>query len=71
MRCAVIPLVCSGFTVVNEFVPYGIPANSAIIRSLNHLAKPAGGLRGIDTIGINWRSFEVIDLPSREVRTGD
>jgi hypothetical protein len=70
MRCTVIPLMRSGFAVIAEFVSYGIPCDSPIIRSLNHLSKPARDLRGIDAIRIYWRSLEVIDLPTRKVRPG-
>src|SRR5690606_23295948 len=33
--------------------------------------EPAAGLRRVDALGIDRRSFEVIDFPTREVRAAD
>src|SRR5206468_1733118 len=44
------------------------PRVAAIAGALDHLPEPATRLRRIDAIGIGGGSFEVIDLPSREVR---
>jgi hypothetical protein len=35
------------------------------------LAEPAGGLRGVDAVGVGGRALEVVDLPAGEVRAGD
>src|SRR6185295_5735978 len=45
------------------------PRLAAIIRALNDLSKPAAGLRRVNTIRIHARTFDVIDLPSGEMRT--
>src|ERR1044072_2062624 len=45
------------------------PCLAAVIRALNDLSKPAAGLRRVNTVRIHARTFDVIDLPSGEVRT--
>ena len=44
MRCAVVPLVRAGHTVVSKIVPDGFPGLAAIVGALNELAKPTAGL---------------------------
>ena len=68
---AVVPLVRAGHTVVVEFVPDGVPCFAAVVGALDDLAEPAGRLRGVDAVGVHGRGFEVVHLPSGEVRGGD
>jgi hypothetical protein len=49
---AVVPLMGAGVSIVAELVPGGLPALPSVARSLNHLAEPAAGLRGVETVGI-------------------
>src|SRR4051812_33779105 len=44
------------------------PGFSAIIRPLDDLPEPRAGLRGINSVRIDWRCLEVIHLPPREKR---
>src|SRR5437667_2325109 len=44
------------------------PRLAAIAGALDHLPEPATRLRRVQATGIGGGSFEVIDLPSREVR---
>src|SRR5580700_3430172 len=71
MRRAVVPLMSAGNCGVLEFVADRLPCLAAVIRSLNQLAEPAGGLRGIDSVGVHGRAFEVIHFPTAKVRAGD
>src|SRR5215472_19743 len=48
-----------------------VPPFAAVVRALNDLPKPATGLRRVDSIGIYRRTFDVINLPAREMRTAD
>src|SRR5215469_10622277 len=45
-----------------------MPCLAAIIRALNNLSEPAAGLRGINAVGIDRRSLQVINLPARKKR---
>src|SRR5215472_450669 len=47
------------------------PALAAIVGALDDLSKPSTGLRGVDAIGVSGRSLEMVEFPSREVRTAD
>ena len=47
------------------------PGFATVVRALNDLPKPVAGLRGVDQIGVNHRTFHVINLPPREMRTAD
>src|ERR1700730_10584060 len=67
----VVPLVSAGNAVINEFIADGFPGFSAVVRALHHLAKPAAGLRGVQTIRFDGRAFDVINLPTRKVRSVD
>jgi hypothetical protein len=71
MRRAVVPLVGAGDTVVDELVVDWSPGLAAIVRALQDLAEPAGGLRGVDAVGVNGRALEVVELPAGEVGLGD
>src|SRR6266404_7412248 len=48
-----------------------VPGFAGVIRALNDLPKPTTGLRRIDSVGINRRTFHVINLPAREMRAAD
>ena len=69
MRRAVVPLVRAGHAFVDELVAHRRPRLPAIVRSLDDLTEPAGGLGRVQTIGIHRGSFDVINLPPAEVRT--
>src|ERR1700756_3273454 len=71
MLRAIVPLVSARNALITELVSGGFPGFTAVIRPLDHLAKPAAGLRGIQTIGFNGRAFDVINLPTGEVRSVD
>src|ERR1700688_2819117 len=68
---AVIKLVCTWSSVVNKFVAYRLPRFPAIIRSLNHVTEPTAALRGIQPVGIRWRTLHVINFPARKMRPAD
>src|SRR5687768_541560 len=44
------------------------PRLAPIVRALNDLTKPAAGLRGVNSVRIRGRTFQVINFPSGEVR---
>src|SRR5712691_9146493 len=71
MLRAVIPLMSAGRAVVIEVLTHRLPSLAAVVGTLDHLAKPARRLRGVDPVRINRGAFEVIDFPAREVRTAD
>src|ERR1700730_19074259 len=71
MLRAIVPLVSAGNTIIIEFVADRLPGFSAVIRALHHLAKPAAGLRGVQTVRVNGRAFNVINLQTRKVRSVD
>jgi hypothetical protein len=45
------------------------PGLAAVVRTLNYLAEPAACLRGVNAVRIHFRTFNMINLPSREVRS--
>jgi hypothetical protein len=67
MLGAIVPLVSAGNAVIIEFVPGGFPGFSAVIRALDHLAKPAAGLRSVQMIRFGGRAFDVINLLTSKV----
>src|SRR5665213_1830756 len=71
VRRAVVPLVRSGHAVVLELVPDGIPRRAAVIGTLDQLSEPARRLRRVQTVRIDGRTLEVIDLPSAPEGPGD
>ena len=71
VRRAVVPLVSARDAVVGELVAHRLPAPATVVRSLNHLPEPAGGLRRVQPIRIRGRSLEVVDLPARKVGAAD
>src|SRR4051812_3771056 len=67
VRRSVIPLVRPSDTVVFEFVSNGRPGFAAVVGALHDLAKPAAGLRRVDSVGVHRRAFDVINLPSAKM----
>src|SRR5690348_18314517 len=59
----------AGDAVVRELLTDWFPSSTAVLRALDQLPEPAGGLRRINTIWINGRSLHVINFPAREVGT--
>ena len=57
--------------VVHELVAHRFPGLAAVARSLNLLPEPAARLRRIKAVGIDGRSFQMVNLPAGEVRTSD
>ena len=68
---SVVPLMRSRDTLVCELVADGCPCLTAVIGTLDQLAEPCAALRSVQTIGLDRRSLEVIDLPARKVRPVD
>src|SRR5581483_149777 len=58
MRRAVVPLVGSGDAFVGELIVDGSPGLAAVVGPLDLLAEPAAGLRGVDAIGVDRRTFQ-------------
>src|SRR5277367_290129 len=48
-----------------------MPGFAAIVGTLNDLPEPAAGLRGVNSIRINWRSLHVVNFPARKVGAAD
>src|SRR5579872_2656346 len=71
MWSAVIPLVSAGNAVIHELVPYRLPRLAAIIRTLDLLAKPAAGLRGVNSVWINGRTLQMLNFPTSKKRATD
>ena len=71
MRCAIIPLMRAGNAIISKLVARRFPGFPAIVGALDHLPEPTAGLRGVDSIGIDGRTFEMVDFPSAKVGTGD
>src|SRR5690349_11978505 len=69
MLRAVVPLVGAGDALVLEFVPHRFPRLPAVVGPLDDLSGPAARLRRVEPVGIGGRSLEVVDLPTREMRT--
>src|SRR5262249_30707399 len=68
---AVVPLVRARHAVVGELVADRLPRLAAVVRALDLLAEPAAGLRRVEPVGLGRRALQVVDLPAREVGTGD
>ncbi len=68
---AVVPLVGAWHAFVNELIPGWLPGLPAIVRALDDLPKPAGGLRGVNASRVDRRTLEVIDFPAAEMRSAD
>src|SRR5271156_2286273 len=67
MRRVVVPLMSAGDAVVRKFISDRLPRLASVIRSLDQLPKPSGGLRRVQPVRVRRRSFHVIQLPAREV----
>ena len=48
-----------------------VPGLAAVVGALDDLPEPAAGLRGVDPVRIDGRTFHVVDLPAGEVRAAD
>src|SRR5947199_3018213 len=48
-----------------------IPRFAAVVGTLNDLPEPGARLRRVDPVGINRRTFHVINLPACEVRAAN
>src|SRR5579883_2903256 len=48
-----------------------IPRFAAVIGALDDLAEPAAALRGVDSIRVQRRAFEMIHFPTGEMRSAD
>src|ERR1700678_3878325 len=71
VRGPVVPLLRAGGAVVGELVAHRLPGRAAVIGALDHLPRPAAGLRRVQPAGISRRALHVVDLPAREVRAAD
>src|SRR5438270_374797 len=71
MRAAVVPCVGAGDAVIGELVAHGRPRLATVVGAWQHLPEPSTALRDIDPIRIGGRALHVVDLPAREVGTGD
>src|SRR5882762_10178812 len=69
MLGAVVPLMSARCALVGKFIADRFPRRPAIVRSLHLLPKPAARLRSVETVWIQWRTFDVIDFPARKMRT--
>src|SRR5437763_14947697 len=52
-----------------NFSAGNFPRFSAVIGALNDLPEPSTGLRSIDAIRVYSRTFQVVQLPSRKMRS--
>ena len=48
-----------------------IPRFAAVVGTLNDLPEPGARLRRVDPVGINRRSFHVINFPTSKMRAAD
>src|SRR5271155_2849438 len=71
MRRPVITLVRPGPAVVGELVAGRLPGHAAVIGTLDHLPRPATGLRGVQPVRVRWRPLDVVDLPPGKMRPAD
>src|SRR6266496_4122349 len=69
MRRAIVPLMRARYAVIFKLVTHRFPGLASVVRTLDHLSGPAARLGGIQSIRISGRSFDVVELPAREVRT--
>src|SRR5437588_2804836 len=66
-RRAVIPLVGARLALVDELVPNRLPGLAAVVRTLDQLSEPAGRLRCIQPVRVDWRPLDVVHLPAAKV----
>ena len=64
VRRAVVPLVRARDAGVAEVLADRLPGRAAVVGALDHLAEPAGGLRGVEPVRIDRRAGDVVDLPA-------
>src|SRR5580704_3405282 len=48
-----------------------MPRLSAVVRTLDDLAEPSAGLRGVQPVRVRRRPLEMVDLPTGKVRAAD
>src|SRR5579863_959694 len=48
-----------------------VPGFATIVGALNQLAEPSACLRCVDAVGIGWRSLQMVEFPTGEVRAAD
>src|SRR6266849_5241238 len=48
-----------------------VPGFSTVIGALNDLAEPPTGLRCVNSVRIDWRTFHVINFTTRKMRPAD
>src|SRR3982751_6713606 len=53
------------------FASRRVTGSSTVIRALNDLAEPRARLRCVNAIRIDWRTFYVINFPTRKMRPAD
>ena len=68
-RRPVVPLVRARHSLVGEVVTGGLPAQTAVVGTLDELAEPAVRLGGVDAVLVDWRALQVVDLPAGKERT--
>src|SRR5262245_19828792 len=71
VRRAVVPLMRSGYAVVDELVVHGLPRLAAIVGTLHQLSEPAAALGRVNPIWISRRSLQVVHLPTCKERPAD
>src|SRR5687767_4412193 len=54
-----------------RFASGRIPGFATVVGALGDLAEPPAGLRSVNAVRIHRRTFDVINLPTREVRAAD
>src|SRR5205823_335284 len=57
--------------VVRERVAHRLPRLATVVGALDHLPEPAAGLRRIQSIRVDGRALQVVDLPASKVGTTD
>src|SRR6185437_15038896 len=71
VRRAVVPLVSAWNAIVLELVAHRFPRFTAVIRALDQLSEPAGGLGDIQPARVRGRPLKVINFPTCKMRTAD
>ena len=57
MLRAVVPLVCSGYAFISEFIAYHFPGLAAVVGALDHLPGPTIGLGRVQPWGSAGKPF--------------
>src|SRR5215203_5106569 len=71
MLGSVKPLMRPRIVGVIKCVADDLPGLATIVRALHGLTEPAARLGRVDPVRIDWRTLEVIHLPTRKLRLGD